>query len=653
MTVKRILVVSSSTDNRLFNFWRYFEFRQDPPPRRGEYTFAFYPPLSRKDFNQIRSQITDFVTSAPHLRYVGCALLRAAGKGLASALLRSGEAPQEAVTDDKAEQPDYEVAKLWLMILAGDQTALAAMSSTDCRRLDAQMMSFVTLLCDFSESPGFLRTLLARYLEHERDAELEYLVCPAETMTPAEVLELISTPGVHPSPLWLHHAALFGAPIEVIQHLLASKLPFKVPSCREICSLYTTSMSDQVSFENMDFPFLSSVQGRASREVLEVLYEQVPAPIRTCKESMAKLAVLCAKHSGGDCAPLSVITGGDLQVLRTWDINLTLLFDEINGPPSVLQALITAVSTDELQESFVDDSKFDGASSTLTLGQHLVLAWIRSAKWDLADCLLGLDPDHLTQPSDHNGDTLACYIIQARSYRRLSTLQLSHFLALSLKGCKNDKALTARVIQALAFNCYVPDIECLLKLRPDALSEKDATGNTFLHSAALYSSLSAKSVAFILKKHPASVRTVNNDGALPIHLAAAQVTGKDVVECLVRAFPESLQVKTTRGDLPLDCMCRRGGGDVFHFFLERTVLAAPDGPAVTPAFEQMCRRNISYVAMKALLEKHPWMASTPTPQKELLPIHLHTVMNPRRRSATEHPGVFKLLHEMHPIPAVL
>ena len=87
-------------------------------------------------------------------------------------------------------------------------------------------------------------------------------------------------------------------------------------------------------------------------------------------------------------------------------------------------------------------------------------------------------------------------------------------------------------------NGHIPLLLCLSK-NPDLGLESDLNGNTPLHLEARKGN--AQSVSILLQKCAASASLRNNEGKIPLHLAAEKNAPWDnVLHPLIRAMPDSL-----------------------------------------------------------------------------------------------------------------
>lgn len=107
----------------------------------------------------------------------------------------------------------------------------------------------------------------------------------------------------------------------------------------------------------------------------------------------------------------------------------------------------------------------------------------------------------------------------------------------------------------------------LLKPYPHLLHDTTRDGSTVLHLAAT-SAIHSALVALILSLVPSSAEARNNDGAVPLHVAAANGLLSNV-ELLLRAWPEGVHVYDVHGCTPLHVAIRCGNVAVVERLKQR------------------------------------------------------------------------------------
>jgi hypothetical protein len=65
--------------------------------------------------------------------------------------------------------------------------------------------------------------------------------------------------------------------------------------------------------------------------------------------------------------------------------------------------------------------------------------------------------------------------------------------------------------------------------------------------------VSLEVIQYWVKQWPESIRTTNNGGILPLHIACENTTSLEVIQCLVGLWPESVEhSRDNDGDTPSD-----------------------------------------------------------------------------------------------------
>jgi len=110
---------------------------------------------------------------------------------------------------------------------------------------------------------------------------------------------------------------------------------------------------------------------------------------------------------------------------------------------------------------------------------------------------------------------------------------------------------------ACEYGCSDDVIQFLVECWPMALRIKKAGGSLLLHLAvSKYQVRSLKAIQMLVEAWPDAVREHDNYGRLPLHRACEHGCKDEVIQFLVRSWPESCQVPTKEGgQLPLHLAC--------------------------------------------------------------------------------------------------
>ena len=105
---------------------------------------------------------------------------------------------------------------------------------------------------------------------------------------------------------------------------------------------------------------------------------------------------------------------------------------------------------------------------------------------------------------------------------------------------------------AFKVNADMEIIQRLIEIYPKAIDCIDIKGNTLFHVACLSRKLTLQVVELLLEHCDFStLQHPNEDGALPLHLAVSQRAPWPVLEMIVDHYPEALDIKDTKGNVPL------------------------------------------------------------------------------------------------------
>ena len=99
-------------------------------------------------------------------------------------------------------------------------------------------------------------------------------------------------------------------------------------------------------------------------------------------------------------------------------------------------------------------------------------------------------------------------------------------------------------------------IHCLLEFFPAAASATDRRGGTPLHSACDFPNVTFEIIQLLISASPASVRTVTDDGSMPLHQLCMNsklddATGLKILKLLIEKYPEAVRHANNRGRLPI------------------------------------------------------------------------------------------------------
>lgn len=95
-------------------------------------------------------------------------------------------------------------------------------------------------------------------------------------------------------------------------------------------------------------------------------------------------------------------------------------------------------------------------------------------------------------------------------------------------------------------------LEKLIEIYPVAIEAVDAKGNTIFHVACTYRQLTIEFAELLLDKCSYdTIRKVNEDQSLPLHLAVQHRAAMPVLQLLIDHYPEALLCKDKKGNVPL------------------------------------------------------------------------------------------------------
>jgi ankyrin repeat protein len=87
---------------------------------------------------------------------------------------------------------------------------------------------------------------------------------------------------------------------------------------------------------------------------------------------------------------------------------------------------------------------------------------------------------------------------------------------------------------------------------PQAIDTVDSKGNTIFHVACTFRQISIDFATHLLDKcDPDTVRKVNDDQSLPLHVAVQHRASWPVLQLLIDLYPEALLLKDKKGNIPL------------------------------------------------------------------------------------------------------
>ena len=171
--------------------------------------------------------------------------------------------------------------------------------------------------------------------------------------------------------------------------------------------------------------------------------------------------------------------------------------------------------------------------------------------------------------------------------------------------CRNDRQLSE--------NELVEQLERILETDPDVLRETDERGNTLLRNAIMYQR-SLNFCKLLIDHNPDLVRTTDNDGSLPIHIACWN-TNNELIKFLIDQYPESVNIPDANDfypDMyPVHCYIVSDGDhkrlDVLNFLLkcDEKAVSTPDTGGFLPLHSAIMRYDASVDMVEAVFNAYP------------------------------------------------
>ena len=129
-------------------------------------------------------------------------------------------------------------------------------------------------------------------------------------------------------------------------------------------------------------------------------------------------------------------------------------------------------------------------------------------------------------------------------------------------GTHTVRAVYSDAYESLRLGHPPAVLEEILRFRPGLARQCDSNGVTLLHWACYYCSV-APIFELLLRVNPdAARRPSQNDGCLPLHVAASWGCPVTIIALLFSAFPESVNVADIWGNLPADKAIQMGHNDI-------------------------------------------------------------------------------------------
>ena len=129
-------------------------------------------------------------------------------------------------------------------------------------------------------------------------------------------------------------------------------------------------------------------------------------------------------------------------------------------------------------------------------------------------------------------------------------------------GTHTVRAVYSDAYESLRLGHPPAVLEEMLRFRPGLARQCDSNGVTLLHWACYYRSV-APIFELLLRVNPdAARRASQNDGCLPLHVAASWGCPVTIIALLFSAFPESVNAADIWGNLPADKAIQMGHHDI-------------------------------------------------------------------------------------------
>lgn len=124
------------------------------------------------------------------------------------------------------------------------------------------------------------------------------------------------------------------------------------------------------------------------------------------------------------------------------------------------------------------------------------------------------------------------------------------------------RAVYADAYESLRLGHAAAVLEEMLHSRPGLARQCDSNGVTLLHWACYYRSEPGVLEALLRVNPDAARRASQNDGCLPIHVAASWGCSVTIIALLFSAFPEAVSAADIWGNLPADKALQMGHSDI-------------------------------------------------------------------------------------------
>ena len=175
-------------------------------------------------------------------------------------------------------------------------------------------------------------------------------------------------------------------------------------------------------------------------------------------------------------------------------------------------------------------------------------------------------------------------------------------------------------------------IRCLLKYFPEAVNANDH-GRTPLHCACDNKIVTPKIIQLLIEAAPDSVRSVNEDGLMPLHYLCMDEAGDEaaamqVLQFLIDKYPEAVRHADYEGDLSIHIACYYSKPPEFCRVL---IDAAPDSVRMADRKGSMplhclcdcidVEKEVPLQILELLIDKYPEAVRCPDNEGDL-PIHL-------------------------------
>jgi ankyrin repeat protein len=215
-----------------------------------------------------------------------------------------------------------------------------------------------------------------------------------------------------------------------------------------------------------------------------------------------------------------------------------------------------------------DRALYEGTTTGGSLPLHVAV--LHGAPWEVVRYLVDRAPDTLHVQDLRGRLPLHVAVEAPLAPGGVVELLASRGGPRALLSRNPEGCLPLHVAAASRRNALPAIVQCLAELGPRALESRDNTGSLPLHRAAAAAASSPTNgspatVELLIDRHPQALLEARNDGRLPLHVAAQRASSLDVVQCLVEGCAAGLQIKDSRGWLPLHVAAKRGSWKVVQF----------------------------------------------------------------------------------------